>query len=797
MCGVSRWKGFLLALWLWWSSAPLAFAAQATPLVVVKPPDPGMWDTLKGRIERLNLRYRVLSLDDLKPDNLGEAKVVFLPNLTTLTIEQVTGLQQWVEAGGRLIVSGPVGADSPPEVRDALKQLLGSYWLQPLAAPAHTQVQLSQPWAKLGNTVSTVQGGVLIRSEDSPASVAANWDDSSGAPAVSITDETTYLGWQWGLTSPTFDRDWLAAAVERFLPGSIGKGFKLAPVEVTAMTKELEGVLGRVESALLTSDARSKGAEQFPAAYRVAIARAEQTLKDLPALLRDGQDSQARSLWEDAIEDLWSHYPTSQKAALPEVRAIWLDRGTIVRAGSEEGLKKIFDRLAQSGVNTVFFETVNAGFTIYPSSIAPAQNPLTLGWDPLAAAVKLAHERKLELHAWIWTFATGNTRHNVLINRPQDYPGPVLAAHPDWAQTNRKGSLRPASQPEYWLDPANPEVRAYLISLLQEIVTRYDVDGVQFDYIRYPLQRTAGQFFGYGRAARSQFTQLVGVDPIEISPEESSLWSLWQRFKTEQVSNFVAQASESLRRLKPQIILSAAVFPQPPGERLRQLQQDWESWSTQGTIDLLVPMTYALNTRRLQQLVEPAVTELKQAPVLILPSLNLMSLPQVQLRDQLQAVRDLPSGGYSLFAAAHLEDNQQEMLANSSSASQLIPFRDPISTAIERFGALKKEWDFLVEQKQIWVGDYTLADWRAQVSRTQAALDVLTRQPTTGWLRTAREQVARTRDGLNNWLGYEKTLRPYRVQTWQNRLDSLDTLLRYAEARLERQMRSASTTSGS
>ncbi|MHC5832554.1 MAG: family 10 glycosylhydrolase, partial [Nostoc sp.] len=97
--------------------------------------------------------------------------------------------------------------------------------------------------------------------------------------------------------------------------------------------------------------------------------------------------------------------------------------GTIVRAGSKAGLAQIFDRLAQAGINTVFFETVNAGYTIYPSQVAKEQNPLIRGWDPLAEAVKLAHERDMELHAWVWTFAAGNQRHNQIINANPNYPG--------------------------------------------------------------------------------------------------------------------------------------------------------------------------------------------------------------------------------------------------------------------------------------------------------------------------------------------------------------------------------------
>lgn len=789
VCRVRQWTTVLLSLWLWcasglWLGLP---AAQDATLIVVRSPEQSSWDILQGRLERLNLPYRVVNLSDLNLNRLGGAKVIFLPGVTRMSTEQAYTIRQWVQQGGRLIGSGPVGMASDPEVREVFKQLFGAYWGEDLAGLDRLEVEPAQEWAKRGNINGSVQGGLLVRT-DLGSTIAARWAGNPERPAVLTTPESIYLGWNWGSASALFDREWLMASLERFVPGVAANQYKVAPVEAAAMQKELESVLGRVESALLTSDASSNDPQKFPQQYRDAIAHARQTLKDLPGLLKGGMDIQARAAWEEAIEDLWTHYPTSPLTALPEVRAIWLDRGTIVSAGSEQALTLLFDRLAKAGINTVFFETVNAGYTIYPSSIAPTQNPLINNWDPLAAAVRLAHERRMELHAWVWVFAAGNTRHNVKVNLPQEYPGPVLTAHPDWAQKGLKGNLRPAGQPEFWLDPANPEVQAYLDSLFREIVERYDVDGLQLDYIRYPIQKSANQYFGYSTAARKQFQELTGVDPIGLTPQsDSSLWRLWIDFRTAQVSTFVNRVSQTLREAKPDIILSAAVFPEPTPERVRIMQQDWEAWATAGKLDVLVPMTYALNTRRLQQLVEPALGEVKNAPVLFVPSLNLMSLPQVQLRDQLQAVRDLPAGGYSLFAMAHLNDNQQQLLGQAASASELIPFRQPVRTAVERFGALKKEWDFLAERKQIWVPEFSVQPWQNQTKRTQAALETLMKQQSVGWVQTARAELEKSRKGLNEWLRLERLMRPYRMQTWDNRLQALDTLLRYAEARLSRQ----------
>ncbi|NEQ33995.1 MAG: family 10 glycosylhydrolase [Leptolyngbya sp. SIO4C5] len=457
-----------------------------------------------------------------------------------------------------------------------------------------------------------------------------------------------------------------------------------------AMLQELNSLVGRFESALFAAAATEQPVSLDPeapvplitagttdidlatlpaATSHPALIEARQLIQDWPQLMEQKDYAAARDRWLAVRRALWSSFPTENRFAQPEIRAMWLDRGTIVRAGSRQRLAEIFDRMAAAGINTVFFETVNAGYTIYPSRIAPEQNPLTRHWDPLEAAVELAHERDIELHAWIWTFAAGNQLHNQLLNQPADYPGPLLSRHPDWAAYDNGGNLIPRGQTKPFLDPANPEVRRYLLRLTEEIITRYDVDGFQLDYIRYPFQDpSADRTYGYGVAARHKFLQLTGVDPRTLSPRDDAsataaeqqrqrrLWNRWTEFRVEQVSSFVEEVSQLIRRRRPDIILSTAVFAKPEHERLQKIQQDWGNWAEQGTVDWVVLMSYALDTNRLEKLTQPWLVENTFGSTLIIPGIRLLNLPEAAALDQIQALRDLPAGGYALFATANLDD---------------------------------------------------------------------------------------------------------------------------------------------
>ncbi|ARV61700.1 hypothetical protein BZZ01_26515 [Nostocales cyanobacterium HT-58-2] len=580
----------------------------------------------------------------------------------------------------------------------------------------------------------------------------------------------------------------------------------ISHTEALALQHELENLIGRVESANLVAQAISENADdvQLTKAQQIAVAStqpgtavlsAEQALdaarevvKNLPQLIAQKNYAQARQQWLMARGNLWNQFPFHRRLAQPEIRAIWLDRGTIIRARNERGLALIFDRLAQAGINTVFFETINAGYTMYPSKIAPQQNPLVRGWDPLASAVKLAHNRGIELHAWVWAFAAGNRRHNQLLNIDPNYPGPVLAAYPDWAGYDNRGQKIPSGQSKPFFDPANPQVRQYLLNLYNEIVSQYNVDGLQLDYIRYPFQDPeVNRTYGYGKAAREQFQQLTGVDPVKISPRERQLWQKWTEFRTQQIDNFVAQVSQQLRKKRPNLILSVAVFPLPEQERIQKLQQHWEVWARHGDVDLIVPMTYAQDTPRFQRLAQPWITtSTNLGSSLVVPGIRLLSLQTVGAFDQIQLLRDLPVIGYALFAAENLSNDLNKVFSNTqgsvqSAQKEPLPHRQPFQTATIRYTVLQREWKLALQNNKLRIPSTTLSTFNSQAEVVQNALNQLATDPNNTKLLTARISLLRLQSRFREWMRLQALENPYQVRAWENRLATIEKLLRYGE----------------
>ena len=581
----------------------------------------------------------------------------------------------------------------------------------------------------------------------------------------------------------------------------------ISPGEARLMVRELKGLIDRFGATLLTADAtqseldvsteavirqllesdtitRKENTKSVSTKYQdshLALQRASQGLQRFNYLVKQRRYRLARAEWSNAKQTLWSHYPQDRLAAQSEIRAMWFDRGTIVKAKSEADLEKIFDRIALAGINTVFFETLNSSYTIYPSQVAPQQNPLVKGWDPLEAAIKIAHERDIELHAWLWTFAAVNKRHNTILNLPYHHLGPVLSQHPEWAMTDHQGSRFHYSSGKVFLDPANPEVRGYLQSLIAEIAENYDVDGIHLDYIRYPFQSPTGKVtYGYGKAAREQFYQQTGYDPAKLNPYHP-LWSKWIEFRTEQVDTFVREVSQQLKEINRDLTLSTAVFPMPERDRLSKIQQGWETWVRKEWIDMLVPMTYSKDAEQLHALTSPLLREFSQGQALLLPGIRLLNMSDVVALDQMQLLRGLSTEGYSLFAAENL-DADLTTVFNQTQGDRLLPsqlpHREPFIAALSRYRSLQQEWNFFLTTNPE-LGNRNLLEWGQQADRLEVELEKFVERPNSRNLFSVQMSLDSLRQQFPHWMKQSKNINLYQAEVWQNRLDTLDRLLSY------------------
>ena len=239
----------------------------------------------------------------------------------------------------------------------------------------------------------------------------------------------------------------------------------------------------------------------------------------------------------------------------------------------KQELCNILDQLKEANFNTVMLQTRLRGDLIYPSSIETFPEALTgrtgqnPGYDPLAFAIEECHKRGMELHAWFVTIPVGNNRQVKLLGKRSI------------VQKNRK--LCKQHQGAWYLDPGNPGTADYLVSIVAELVERYDIDGIHFDYIRYPENAhrfpDKDTFRKYGK----------GKDLKQ-----------WRR---ENITSIARRLYQETKQRKPWVKVSSS----PVGKfrdtnrysslgwnAYETVYQDAQGWLEEGIHDALFPMMY-------------------------------------------------------------------------------------------------------------------------------------------------------------------------------------------------------------
>jgi uncharacterized lipoprotein YddW (UPF0748 family) len=292
----------------------------------------------------------------------------------------------------------------------------------------------------------------------------------------------------------------------------------------------------------------------------------------------------------------------AQPATAPELRALWVDAFHAGIRSPEEAAQLVADA-KRIHVNTLIVQVRRRGDALYTGGLEPPLDDANYqpSFDALAHIVSAAHAAGLQVHAWInampvWRDETPpkDARHVFNLH------GPAAAGDACWLTSARDGTKRfPVG---FFLDPGHPAAQNHLVSVYLDIVRRYGVDGLHFDYIRYP--ETEGQALprgadvGYNPVSVARFQRATGRSDVPAPDDES-----WTRWRRQQVTQLVQRISIEARAIRPRIKISAATIAwgRPPAsladfENVAPMQrvfQDWQGWLSEGLLDLAVPMNYA------------------------------------------------------------------------------------------------------------------------------------------------------------------------------------------------------------
>lgn len=348
-----------------------------------------------------------------------------------------------------------------------------------------------------------------------------------------------------------------------------------------------------------------------------------------------------------------------------ELRAVWMSRFDYAQSSVSHDQDSIrnyistaLKRAHAAHFNTIFFQVRGNADVLYPSRYEPWSSLLTgnlgenPGWDPLKFTVEKAHELGMEVHAWINVFPAW--RGTIL--PPKTKPLHPLLAHPDWLVCDSSGAPMPYSDHYVSFSPGIPAVQDHILKVIAEIVTNYDIDGIHFDYVRYP-EGANRLGYSHDRISVARFRNM------RENPQNLG-WADWQR---EQVTTFVARAYDLITNLKPYLKVSAAVignYKTSNWNGYHVVYQDARRWVEIGKIDWLIPMIYYGRFEGVNAF-PVVIKEWKQTLENIRPffcGIGAYRLDWQEVLEEIDDVRNNKVGGMVLFAISSLDSTKLSQL---------------------------------------------------------------------------------------------------------------------------------------
>ncbi len=286
---------------------------------------------------------------------------------------------------------------------------------------------------------------------------------------------------------------------------------------------------------------------------------------------------------------------------------------------SKEEITKLIEFARSAHINILFVQIYRANKAWFASTVgdsAPYEtNMKNLSEDPFALLIKEAHASGIQVHAWLNLLSLGNNADAKLLKK---YGTDILTRN-----LKEKKILEDYKiDNQYFLEPGDLRVREELSNMVEEILRAYpDLDGVQFDYIRYPDKHPA---YGYTKMNVERFKQASG---LEWAEESSSVWKNWKR---DQVSGLLELLVQKTRSLRPDIQISTTGL-MPFNRAYHEGFQDWPSWLKNGLVDFVTLMCYIRTTPEFETYVSDAKNKTQdlQNVNLAIGAYELMKSPEI------------------------------------------------------------------------------------------------------------------------------------------------------------------------
>ena len=290
--------------------------------------------------------------------------------------------------------------------------------------------------------------------------------------------------------------------------------------------------------------------------------------------------------------------------------------------------------LKESGFNAILPNLCWGGVAFYDSQVLPVSPGVAARGDALKECLAACRKYGVKCHVWKVCWNMGS-------HTSQAFADQMAATNR--VQVGFNGTVKGR-----WLCPSNPDNQQLEIEAMCELA-RKGVDGIHFDYIRYP---DATHCFCTG--CRQRFETFAGGPvtnwPAQVRADDA-LKRKWNEFRASNITKVVRTVAERVRAESPGVQISAAVFRSPTMDA-DTIGQDWPRWCREGWLDFVCPMDYvdsAAMFKSQARMQQGAVGKARLYPGIGLSCWTNDGEDAVRLAKQIQAVRDLGLSGFTVF----------------------------------------------------------------------------------------------------------------------------------------------------
>lgn len=272
--------------------------------------------------------------------------------------------------------------------------------------------------------------------------------------------------------------------------------------------------------------------------------------------------------------------PNAKPEVVKGVKGVWVTNVASSALNSLTSIKETVQICKRSAITDIYVVVWNKGRTIYPSDIMKNEFGIAIaenfaGRDPLLEMITEAHKEKIKVHAWFeYGFSTWN---NTVSGADV-----ILDKYPQWAARDVNKAILVSGGGFRWMNGINPDVQKFMISLVLEVVKKYDVDGVQGDD-RLPAMPVKGGYDDYT-------VQLYKTENGGASPPANENTTAWIDWRTNKLTNFLGDLYKAVKASKPKVIVSSSPSVFPFGKT--NYLQDWPTWLDKKYCDYVIPQVY-------------------------------------------------------------------------------------------------------------------------------------------------------------------------------------------------------------